>query len=88
MLGFCGKTEPLKPIHSQDHQKLCGLIRRLREDKEITQSTLAERLNVPQSFVSKIETGERRLDVLELRAVCTGLQISLRKFVQMLEEEL
>ena len=81
-------TRALKPIHSQDHQKLCGLIRRLREEREITQSALAERLKVPQSFVSKVETGERRLDVLELRAVCAVLQMPLRKFVQMLEDEL
>lgn len=78
----------MKPIHSRDHQRLCALIRRLREEKGVTQSALAERLDVPQSFVSKIETGERRLDVLELRALCAGLQVPLKKFVQMLEEEL
>ena len=64
------------------------MIRRLREEKNVTQSALADRLGVPQSFVSKVETGERRLDVLELRTVCAGLQLPLRKFVQMLEAEL
>lgn len=78
----------LKPIYSRDHEKLCGLIRRLREEKEITQAALAERLGVPQSFVSKIETGERRLDVLELREVCTALQIPLKRFIQLLEDDL
>ena len=82
------RTCLLKPIHSKDHQKLCGLIRRLREEKKITQTALADQLGVPQSFVSKVETGERRLDVLELRAVCAGLQISLKKFVQILEVDL
>jgi transcriptional regulator with XRE-family HTH domain len=78
----------LKSIHSKDHQKLCGLIRRLREEQEITQLALAERLEVPQSFVSKIETGERRVDLLELKEICVALQIPLRKFVQKFEEEL
>jgi len=60
----------------------------LREEGEVTQQNLAERLDVPQSFVSKVETGERRLDVLELRAVCTALEVPMRRFVQLLEEEL
>ena len=78
----------MKAIHSRDHQKLCALLRRLREEKAITQVTLAARLDVPQSFVSKVETGERRLDILELRLVCVALDVPLRKFVQRLEEEL
>jgi transcriptional regulator with XRE-family HTH domain len=49
---------------------------------------LAKRLGVPQSFVSKYESGERRLDVLELRAVCVALKISLKQFVRRLEEAL
>jgi len=79
---------PLKYIHSDGHQKLCALIRRTREEKGITQLVLADRLDVPQSFVSKVETGERRLDILELRAVCLALGVPLRRFVVLLEREL
>jgi len=77
----------LKNIHSHDHKKLCDLIRTLREEKGVTQQGLADKLDVPQSFVSKIETGERRLDVLELRSVCLALDLPLKRFVQLLEEE-
>ncbi len=52
------------------------------------QQDLAERLGVPQSYVSKFETGERRLDVLELRQVCGALGLPLGTFVQRLEERL
>lgn len=38
----------------------------LRESKNVTQVELARRLNKPQSYVSKVETLERRLDVIEL----------------------
>lgn len=41
--------------------------------KSITQLTLAERLDKPQSFVSKFESGERRLDVMEFILVCRAL---------------
>ncbi len=60
----------------------------MREEKGFTQQALAERLDVPQSFISKIETGERRLDLLELRTVCQALEMPLKRFVQLLEEEI
>ena len=45
-------------------------------------------MGVPQSLVSKIEVGERRLDLLELRAVCQALGLSLGEFVARLEKRL
>jgi transcriptional regulator with XRE-family HTH domain len=78
----------LKHIHSQDHKKFCDLVRRIREEKGITQQVLAQRLDVPQSFVSKVETGERRLDILELRSLCVALELPIKRFIQLLEEAL
>ena len=51
------------------------------------QVDLAEALGEPQSFVSRFESGERRLDVLELRAVCRALKLSLDEFIRRFEEE-
>lgn len=39
----------------------------------LTQSEVAERLSKPQSFVSKLEQGERRLDVVEFVEVCRAM---------------
>lgn len=47
---------------------------------------LAERLGEPQSFVSKYEIGERRLDVLELEQVCKSCGITLIDFVTRLQD--
>ena len=52
------------------------------------QVDLAERLRQPQSYVSKYESGERRLDLLELRQVCKALDISLETFIRRLESAL
>ncbi|WP_433935606.1 helix-turn-helix domain-containing protein [Brevundimonas diminuta] len=45
----------------------------MRKAAEITQVELAERLGKPQSFVSKVERGERRLDVIEFCQVSEAL---------------
>lgn len=64
------------------------LLRELRRERGLNQRQMAELLGMPQSFVSKYETGERRLDILELRAVCGVLGISLHDFVDRLEARL
>jgi transcriptional regulator with XRE-family HTH domain len=60
----------------------------IRLSKKISQKTLAEKLGVNQSFVSKVESGERRLDLLELRQICSALGVSLFDFVRELEKEI
>lgn len=67
---------------------LTELIYRLRTNAGITQNELAIRLNMPQSFVSKVETGERRIDVIELSEICTALNSNIVEFTIMLEKEL
>ena len=69
-------------------EKLYTLLKKFRQDKGIRQVELAEKLGVPQSFVSKYESGDRRLDVLELRQVCDAIGISLQEFIHELENSL
>ena len=74
-----------KSIHLPEYQLLVQLLRETREKAGLTQVELSERLGRPQSFVAKIEAGERRLDVVELREVCAALGTSLEKFVRRFE---
>jgi transcriptional regulator with XRE-family HTH domain len=67
---------------------LQALLKEVRNEAGLRQADLAERLGQPQSFVSKYESGERRLDILELRQVCQALGVPLREFVRRLEERL
>ncbi len=61
---------------------LLELLRQLRVEAGLRQVDLAKRLHQPQSFVSKYESGERRLDLLELAQVCKACGSSLAKFVE------
>jgi len=73
---------------SQQREKLQALLREIRQEAGLRQADLADRLGQPQSFVSKYESGERQLDLLELRQVCEALGISLQKFIRRFEESL
>ena len=48
----------------------------------MVQSELAARLGVPQSFISKYETGERRLDLADLHAIADALELTLIEVVR------
>jgi DNA-binding XRE family transcriptional regulator len=71
-----------KSIYSAEYQRLCALLRELRLEAGLTQVQVAERLGVPQSFVSKYESGERRLDVIELHHVAEAIGVSLRAVLE------
>ena len=75
-----------KSIYTEELRILVGLLRQLREEAGLRQVELAERLNRHQSFVSKYEAGQRRLDLIELRAVAGALGISLVELVRRFEE--
>jgi transcriptional regulator with XRE-family HTH domain len=77
-----------KSIFSAGQEKLQILLKSTRENAGFTQVALAKRLKRPQSFVSKYESGERRLDLIELREICYALGISLTDFVRRFEESL
>ncbi len=53
-------------IYSDEYQKFLGQLKRARKEAGMTQVKVAAILGKPQSFVSKCESGERRVDVVEL----------------------
>lgn len=74
-------------IFTQRHQEFIGFLAAARKAADVTQVELAARLGKPQSFVSKVERGERRLDVIEFCQVAEALGHDpsrlLREFVDL-----
>lgn len=67
---------------------MISLLREMRESKGITQKDLADIIHVDQTFISKVEVGERRLDFLELRTICIALEVSVLDFVKEMENRI
>jgi transcriptional regulator with XRE-family HTH domain len=76
-----------KAIGSPEHKRLCRLLREMRTSAGLSQVELADRLGVPQSFVSKYEGGQRRLDLIELRQITKALGTSLAELVSRLDDQ-
>ncbi|MBK6750296.1 MAG: helix-turn-helix transcriptional regulator [Acidobacteria bacterium] len=74
-----------KSIYLKEYSLFLEQLRTAREEKGLTQMDLAERLGQTQSFVSKVERGERRVDVVELRAFCKSIGVPLAKFISIVE---
>lgn len=54
-------------VHTKAYQEFLKRLRQARTDSELSQIQVAKALRKPQSFVSKIESGERRLDFVEVQ---------------------
>ncbi|HEJ2935052.1 helix-turn-helix domain-containing protein [Pseudomonas aeruginosa] len=76
-----------KSVYRDENLILSRLLRQCRVDSGLTQGQFAEALKRPQSFVSDIERGSRRLDLVQLRDICDVLGVGLVEFVQRFESE-
>jgi transcriptional regulator with XRE-family HTH domain len=77
-----------KSIYTRDYAVVLRLLKEARESAGLTQMDLAKKLKQSQSFVSKMERGDRRIDIVQLRTICKIYGMSLLKFVEQLEKEL
>ena len=78
-MGLLGRpapspAHPLKSIYEDAYRALLTALVEARTDAGLTQQQLAEKLGRPQSFVSKVEHGDRRLDVIEFLEICRLLR--------------
>jgi len=66
----------IKSIHSTQYQMLISWLKDARETQGLTMRDLAKKLEVPHSFIGKVEQCERRIDVIEYMAYCRALELS------------
>lgn len=59
-----------------------------RKKRNVSQESLAKMLGIKQSYISKTEIGDRRLDVIELLEYCDAMGITLTDFVFRMEGRL
>jgi ribosome-binding protein aMBF1 (putative translation factor) len=79
--GFTLAPSDKNSVGNETYKKLRELLIEARKTAGLTQANLSQRLHRPQSFVSKYERGERRLDVIEFGEVAKGLDVDPVKFL-------
>jgi transcriptional regulator with XRE-family HTH domain len=85
LLAKCGMN---KSTFTREYRVLCGLLRKFRIAAGRTQVDIADAIGETQSYVSKCERGERRLDIVQLRAFCSAMGTNLPTFVAAFEAAL
>jgi len=71
-----------RDAHDQRYLKAIETLRAARKSARLTQTELAFKLGRRQQFVSKYESGERRLDVIEFLDVATALGLTTESLLQ------
>ncbi len=74
-----------KSVYSKRYKQFIAVLRSARVSARLTQAQAAELLEKPQSFVSKCESGERRIDVVELTEFCKIYNVKLERICQVIE---
>jgi transcriptional regulator with XRE-family HTH domain len=73
-----------KSVFTGKYEQFRLLLVAARKKGRISQAQLADKLSRPQSFVSKYERGERRLDLIEFEQVANALEIEPIRFLKKL----
>jgi len=77
-----------KSLKTSEHLALLKTLYSLRVGAGLRQSDLASLIDEPLSFISKIEQGERRLDIIELRIIVNAIGVTLQDFVKQFEKNI
>jgi transcriptional regulator with XRE-family HTH domain len=75
-------------LQRQQYEYLRSELKKARLAGKLHQVDLAKRLKKPQSFISKVESGERNLDVIEFVSYCMALDLDPTKYFKKLVDKL
>lgn len=78
----------MKSVFTKEYGQFLEKLIEARKAENLSQQELADKLGRPQSFVSKYERGERRLDVIEFLHVARALGLSATDIISKLERAL
>ena len=75
-----------KTIYRPEHAVLLSLLKKHRKAAGLTQVQCSTALERPQSFMSDVESGTRRLDIVQLRDLCKVLGVDLKSLIEEFEK--
>lgn len=75
-----------KSIHSSEHEFLRLFLKERREQLGLSQRALGIRMDVIYSFIGKVETGDRRLDVIEFIEYCDALDLDATEVLRIVRD--
>lgn len=61
------ETHMSKSVYEKDYKEIIRRLKQARVDAGLSQQLAADKIGKPQSYISEIESGERRLDVVEMK---------------------
>ena len=73
-------------LERQKYEFLRSELKKARMEADLLQTELAKILKKPQSYISKVESGERELDIIEYLNYCNGLGLDPAKWLKKLVE--
>jgi transcriptional regulator with XRE-family HTH domain len=74
-------------LERQKYELLRSELKNARLQAKLLQADLAKRLKKPQSYISKVESGERNLDVIEFTIYCEALELEPSKWLKKLTDK-
>jgi transcriptional regulator with XRE-family HTH domain len=77
-----------KTIHRTEHEIFLSILKRHRKEAGLTQVQCSKELGRPQSFMSDVESGSRRLDIVQIRDLCRVIGITLIDLIGEFEKRL
>ncbi|MBI2459544.1 MAG: helix-turn-helix transcriptional regulator [Parcubacteria group bacterium] len=71
-----------KSVYTKDYKEIINRLKQARIDAGLSQQAVADKFNKPQSYISKIESGERRLDVAEMKKFAKIYKKAVNYFIK------
>jgi len=72
----------IKTIYTKEHKNLIEKLKSARFFSKLDQKTVAKRLNKSQSYISKMESGQRRMDIVQLKQIADIYGVNIERFIK------
>jgi transcriptional regulator with XRE-family HTH domain len=81
-------SERVPTIHAPEYRRILDLLRQARKEARVSQGDVAKRMGYQRQAISKLERGELRLDLLQLRQYLQAIGVPLVTFIERVEAAL